>query len=77
MTIELNDEDAEELLSALNNAIVALNEVKKKFDFGITDWVTPPWDKFLENKNCDEVIEILTKRLSLLHNLYYRISDKT
>ena len=77
MTIELNDEDAEELLSALNNAIVALNDIKTKFFWGVTDWINSPWNKFLEDRSCDEVVEVLTKRLSLLHNLYYKISNKT
>ena len=68
-------EDKEEFLDALNNSIVALNEVKNKFFLGAIN-LNNQWETWLQkhNNNIDECVELLTRRLEILNDVYNQIN---
>ena len=72
--IKLHIENKEELLDALNNAIVALNEVKNKFFLGAIN-LNNQWETWLQkhNNNIDECVELLTRRLEILNDVYNQL----
>ena len=68
-------EDREQLLSALNNAIVALNDIKTHFLLGGIE-LPSKWEKWCDENyrgNPFKCEEILKERLKFLHNIYHQI----
>ena len=75
--IEIEIENKEDFAVAINNAIVALNEIRRKFFFGGID-LSREWLKWCDknyNGDTSKCEEILIKRLELLNNIYYQIEN--
>ena len=68
-------ENEKELKNALNNAIIALNDIYGHFHIGIE--IPKNWLQFLkmDNDNYEECIEILKKRLEILYDVYNQLAD--
>ena len=78
IVLDLNIETKDELLDAINNGIVALNNIRGLFALGI-DWQLPhEWLEFLKkhNNNKNECDILLTERLKLLHQIYNQLSEE-
>lgn len=71
MEIKINVNNLETFISALNNAIVAYNDVRAPFFFGIEKENLDP--KWYENTNLN--YEILTKRLEELRYVYDQLLE--
>lgn len=74
ITIEVSDK--EEFISALNNSLIALNDIANTFFF----CCDPPhkWIKWQEKNKMtnDECCEILRNRISLLKDVMLQIEDE-
>lgn len=75
MVIELDysDEELTELISALNNAIVALDKIYGAAKFGCG--VPAEFDPLFKNKSFQEIDSFTEHRLSLLKNLYNKLIE--
>ena len=75
MVIELDysDEELTELISALNNAIVALDKIYGAAKFGCG--VPAEFDPLFKNKSFQEIDSFTEHRLGLLKNLYSKLIE--
>ena len=72
MKIELEVEDKEEFINAMNNAIVALNEFQSEiYLMGFTK--NRNFSKLVDKYGYDKCVEVLRNRLTILHNVYDQI----
>lgn len=72
MKIELEVEDKEELEKAINNAIVALNDIQCEI-YLIGETKNINFSKLVDKYGNDKCVEILRNRLTILHNVYDQI----
>ena len=72
MKIELEVEDKEEFINAMNNAIIALNDIQSEINLmGFTKNVK--FSKLVDKYGYDKCVEILENRLNMLHDAYNQI----
>lgn len=72
MKIELEVEDKEEFEKAINNAIIALNNIQSEINLmGFTKNVN--FSKLVDKYGYDKCVEILENRLKILHDVYNQI----
>ena len=77
MIIEINDNDKDDVLNALNKGIVALNDVQGHFIFGLE--IPKKWSDWQKKKGFDDeeaCIEI-NKSLNILEAIYKQIKNLT
>lgn len=75
MKIEFEISDKEELGNALNNAIIALEDIKGKFFYGAISQLSSKWYEWYKkhNENSYACEKILAGRMKLLNDLLYEI----
>ena len=75
--VDLDIENKEELIDALNYSILALRDIRTFFLYKIINRLPKRWTKFLKihNKDFDECVEIFNKRLNLLKGFYDKLKE--
>jgi len=66
--LEIDEKDLKEMISGLNNAIIAYHDFVRSPIFLQTE--IPEKFAFLEGKTMDTLTEKIDNRLELLHNVY-------
>lgn len=73
------DEKSEDLLDAINNGMMALNEIRKIFFYGLSDELPGEWYKWYikkQNSNSDKCYQLISDRLAVLNKLYNIIDEQ-
>ena len=74
MQIVICVDDKEKLLDALNNSIVAFNDVVGAFYLGLSDNLSHSWNHWSEKySSCEECYKVLSERKELLKDIYRQI----
>ena len=76
--LDLNIDSKDELIDSINNSIIALNDIKYHFAFGLIDGLGSSWHQFFENhnNNFNECQLLLEKRLEVLKQIYDQLLKK-
>ena len=76
--VDLDIENKEELIDALNDSILALHDIRTFFLYHIIDRLPKRWIKFLKmhNNNFNECIKVFNKRLNLLKGFYDKLKEE-
>ena len=78
MQIVICVDNKEELLDALNNSIIAFNDIVGTFYLGLTDNLSYSWNRWSEKySSYEECYKVLSKRKELLKDVYKQIERGT
>ena len=80
MKLEIETDNLPELINALNNAIIAYDDIRRVIWLmgGISDGVDRKWDKLINHNaiDFDDVTIVFDGRLKILKKLYKQLEDK-